>query len=99
MRTNVRTSTPRNSFSGSISGAFNDPKFQKVGIDHYDEMSVWKAMSSTTRTKLDKFDHLKDNARIWIGKLESSIVAVGGSTEHHGVGVLAFGLQKDSAKW
>lgn len=93
------TSTPRNSFGNFISAAFNESKFHKIGIHNYDNLSVWKAMSSKTETKLDKFDHLKDNARIWIGKLESAIVEVGGATETHGVGVLAFGLQKESAKW
>ena len=70
-----------------------------MGIANYDNLSVWKAISATTATKIEKFDPLKDNARIWIGKLECSIVAVGGATETHGVGVLAFGLQKDSTKW
>ena len=56
-------------------------------------------MSAATATKIEKFDPLKDNARIWIGKLECSIVTVGRATETYGVSVLAFGLQKDFAKW
>ena len=93
------TSTPRSSFGRSISSAFNEPKFQKVDILNFDDLSVWKAMNSFTQTKMEKFDYLKDNARILIGKLECSIVTVGGSTETHGVGVLAFRLEKESAEW
>lgn len=56
-------------------------------------------MMSCPQTKIEKFDELKHNPRVWIGQLESAIVAVGGSIQTHSFGVLTFGLEKEGSKW
>ena len=89
-----KTSTPR-----AFLGGATEEKIQKVGPNNFDDLSVWNAILSSPQTKIEKFDELKNSPRVWIGQLECSIVAVGGAIEAHGLGVLPFGLQKESAKW
>lgn len=80
-------------------GGVSESKIQKVGAANFDDLSVWNAILASPQTKIEKFDELKNNPRVWIGQLEYSIVAVGGAIETHGLGVLPFGLQKESEKW
>ena len=87
-----RHSTPQKAAGG-------DPKIHKVGPQNFDDLSVWKAMMASPQTKIEKFDDLKHNPRVWIGQFESSIVAVGALVETHAVGVLPFVLQGESSKW
>ena len=66
---------------------------------NFDELSVWNAIKSSPETEIEVFDELKHNARTWVGQLEASIVAVGGSIDTHAIGVLPFGLGTDASKW
>ena len=74
-------------------------KIKKVSSDTFDHFDVWKAINSSESIKMNKFDCLKDDARVWIGKLECGIVAVGGLLDIHGLGVLSMYLDKEASKW
>ena len=87
------SSTRKNSF------AIAAPKITKIGPNDYDDMSVWKAINSSSQTKIDTFDELKANARNWIGNLERCIECVGGSIETHALGILPLALEGSAAKW
>lgn len=58
-----------------------------------------KAIKESSSIKLEKFESLKDRPKIWIGRLESAIVDVGGSLDTHAQGVLGFFLDKEDSKW
>ena len=74
-------------------------KIRKIDSSKLDDMGVWKAIISSPQTMIEKFDDLTHTPRVWIGHLECSIVAVGGSIETHALGVLPFGFQNESSKW
>ena len=93
--------TPQNSPSKNMptTSTPSEPKIMKITAGSFETTDVWKAIVTSPSLKIAKFECLKDDAKIWIGRLENAIVSVGGVTETHGSGVLLMFLNKDDAKW
>lgn len=92
--------TPRHSFgTPTIHSTPSPPKIVKVSSSSYDHLDVWKAIDASTSISLTKFDELKDDAQIWIGRLECAIIEVNGNLDIHGTGVLSMFLGKEPSKW
>ena len=97
--TEIRAKSFRTSTSRTSVGGASESKIRRVDANSFDDLSVWNAIMSCSQTKVEKFDELKHNPRVWLGQLESAIVAVGGIIETHSLGVLPFGLEKEGSKW
>ena len=75
------------------------PKIAKVTPYAFESADVFKAILSSPSLNVTKFDSVKNDAKMWIGRLENAIVSVGGITETHGTGVLLMFLDKEDSKW
>lgn len=92
--------TPRNSLGNPIDPSTpSNPKIAKVSSSSFNHFDIWKAINSSLTIKVEKFDELKDDARVWIGRLECGIVSVDGVLDIHGMGVLSMYLNKEGSKW
>lgn len=80
--------TPRNSLGQPNSHSTpSEPKIAKVSGTAFDHVDILKAINLSSSLKMEKFDDLKDDAKVWIGRLECAIVSVGGVLYVHGLGV------------
>ena len=62
-------------------------------------MDIWQAINASPTIKVENFDELKNDARVWIGRLECGIISVGGILDTHGMGVLSMYLENASSEW
>lgn len=92
--------TPRNFLGNPIDYSTpSQPKIAKVSSSNFNHFDIWKAIESSLTIKVEKFDKLKDDARVWIERLEWGIISVGGVLDVHGMGVLSMFLNKDASRW
>lgn len=85
----------------SIGGTFGPPEIKlfKADSNSLDPMGVWKRINLIKTLKLEKFDKLKHNARVWIGQLKTAIVNVSGLIDTHALGVFPLALTLNGSKW